>query len=822
MSKRWSSLLNTLTMMLANYFKTGLRNTFRYKLFSFINVFGLAIAMSVCLFVILLLTEQYDYDRFHPEKDRIYRVLSHRPETSMPAASTPPSLALNLRSGYASIDGAVNLTIGVGGDAVVENKAVEMRGFFTDENFFSMFGFGLLAGDRITALARPHTIVISQKVANALFADGNALGKTIDFYDRGLHYLKSGKDDQPVLWGSFTVTGVLDPQTARSHLRFDVLMSQSTQRLLVADKKLRERNGWDDAFTYVRAGHKQTTAAVNAALQQEFKSSFGTNPDLKNFGLSAQPLTEITPGILVNQPPSFQLPSTAFYVLGFVSLVIMISACVNYANLSAARALTRLKEIGVRKVTGAMRRDLITQFLTESLLTNLFALILATGVVLIIRPAFTGLWLNRYLALAPDFDVHVFLYFATFALVVGLISGLGPALYLSRFQPLRALHSQSSFSKRKLGIRKMLNATQFVISLFFIVTSILVYRQYEYFLSFKYGFQPAGMINLALQGNDFERISHELYQTEGIASVSGSQYVPATGRTSGMELDDPQGGAPLGFRHLAASPGFLENMGLALIAGRDLPPTADSIGRQVIVNETAARRLGFDNPANAVGTTVTQSWNHQTFEVIGVVKDFWVKLPIGGDALEPLFVQNIPHELSYANIRLVAGREQEGLAALERTWKRLDPLHPLKYSYYEEELASTHAGIYDVVSIVGFLAFIAVTIACLGMLGMVTYAVERRRKEVGIRRVLGAEQRSIILMLSKEFLWVLFLAVCVGSPLSYFINQLWLQAFPTRAPFEWDIMITAVTALVSLGLVVIGSQSLAAARQNPVSAIREQ
>lgn len=808
--------------MLLNYIRIGVRTMLRHKLFSLINVLGLAIAMSVCLLVIMLLAEQFEYDRFHSESARVYRVLSARPDTNTPFASTPPSIAASLRTGYASIEASTNLVIGVGGDAVVNDKAVEMRGFFGDENFFRVLGFRLNEGDPQTALLQPHSIVISSRIAQTLFKDGDAVGKVVTFYDRGLHYLKQGKDSPPVSWGSFTVTGVFDREATKSHLRFDVLMSHATRRLLVADGKAKDGDGWDNAYTYVLAAKGQTKQDVDASLDKLFDSRFKQDEGLKGFSMYGQPLLDITPGIMVNQPPSFQLPVTAFYILGFVALIIMASACLNYGNLSTARALTRLKEIGVRKVSGALRKDLILQFLTESTLTTLIALALASGILFLVQPAFTGLWLNRYLELAPEWNIKVFGCFAVFALLVGITCGVAPALYLSRFRPVLALKNTVGSTGGKLGARKLLNATQFIVSLFFIVSSLLVYSQYKFFMAFKYGFRADGIVNVALQGNRYEQVAQAFSETTGVNAVSGTQYVPATGRTSGMELDNPKGGDPIGFRHLAANESFIENLGLELLAGRNLPPNMDSISRYVILNETGARRLGFQHPAEAVGSTVVQSWNREAFEVVGVVKDFWIKLPIGGDALDAIFIQNLPRQFSYANVRIAAGQEQEVLPKLERAWKKLDPLHPFKYQYYEDELASTHAGIYDVVSIVGFLAFIAITIACLGMLGMATYTIEKRRREVGIRKVLGAEQRSIVLLLSREFIWILGIAVCVGSPLSYFINNLWLQGFPTRAPFGLEIITASVGILLGLGLLVIGSQSVAASRANPAKAIREQ
>lgn len=807
--------------MIQNYIKVALRTLLRHRLFSLINILGMAIAMSVCLLVIMLLADQYSYDDFHRENSRIYRILSRRPQASMPTASTPPSLAQSLRTGYATVEASASLVIGVGGDAVVGDKAVEMRGFFADENLFKIFDFTLLTGDSRTALTQPHSIIVSERVARALYGDNDAVGKTVNFYDRGLHYLKQGKDSRPVAWGNFTITGVLDPETSKSHLRFDVLMSRSTQRLLIVDGKITEGDSWDKAFTYVLAARGQSKENVDASLTDVFNTRFGSNEDLKGFGLYAQPLVEVTPGIMVSQPTSFQLPVMAFYTLGFVALIIMISACLNYANLSVARALTRMKEIGVRKISGAARRDLIMQFLTESMLTTVIALAIACVILLYMLPAFTSLWLNRYLELAPNWNPKVLMYFSAFALLTGVACVVSPAIYLSRVQPAKALKNMLSSRGGKLGVRKFVNATQFVVSLFFIVTALLVYTQYKFFMNFSYGFSSEGIVNIELQGNPYDRVSGAFLATTGVSAVSGSQYIPATGRTSGMELDDPNGGDPIGFRHLAANNELIENLGLKLIAGKNIPPSTDSIGRYILLNETGARRLGFQNPSDAVGTTVVQSWNQESFEVTGIVQDFWVKLPIGGDPLDPLYIQSIPHQFSYANVRISSGREEEVLAKLERTWKQLDPLHPFKYQYYDDELNSTHAGIYDVVSIVRLLALIAVTIACLGMLGMATFTVEKRRKEVGVRRVLGAGQRSLVILLSKEFIWILGIAVCIGSPISYFVNNLWLQIFPTRAPFGWEIVALSALILLALGLLAIGSQSLKASRTNPVDTIRE-
>ena len=806
--------------MLNNYLKVGLRNIIRYKVFSFINVFGLAIAMSVCLLVIQLLVDQYSYDSFHPNKDRVFRVLSQRPYSDMPMASTPPSLATTLSEGYATVDVATSLIIGVGGDAVTNSKSIEMRGFFGDENFFKVFGFGLDAGDKYSALSAPQSIVISRKVAKALFRDEEALGKTVQFYDRGLHYLKRGKDSAPVDWGTFTITGVFNDDTKKSHLKFDVLMSSATRKMLIADGKTGGDDGWDDAFNYVLVSEGKSEAALNETLNGLFERKFKMIEELKDFRLFAQPLTSITPGIMVNQPPSFQLSITMYYVIGFIAIAIILSASLNYTNLSMARALTRLKEIGIRKVTGAHRRDLILQFLSESLITTFLSLSIAILLLMFLRPAFASLWLNRYLEIELTWSPIVLLYFIAFALIIGIVAGMYPALHLSRYQPIKAIKNDRFSGVGKLGMRKTLSVIQFVVSLFFVVTSLLIYTQYEYFKRFDYGFKPDGIVNVSLQGNDFYRIAESLGSVVGVESISASEYVPGTGRTSGRDINNPQGGDPINFRILAANDAFIPTIGLKIIAGRNLSPSTDSISHSIVINETGARMLGFKNPADAVGATVIQTWEKVPLEVVGVVKDFWAALPIGGDPLAPLFIQNIPHNFSYANIKIDSRNTSETLAQLERLWKRADLLHPFKYDFYEEDLRSTHEGIHDVVSIVGLLAFIAVIVACLGMLGMAMYTAERKRKEVGIRKVLGANGTSIALLLSKEFVLVLFISICIGAPLSYFVNNIWLQVFRNRAPFTIDIVVDAVFILFALGLMVIGSQSIRASRVNPVESLK--
>jgi putative ABC transport system permease protein len=806
--------------MLSNYLKVAIRNLLRHKTFSFINIFGLSIGMSVCLLVILMLADQYTYDKFHTKKDSIFRILSGTAHSSIPVASTPPELAANLRENYADIAHATNLVMGVGGEATWKQTTAEMRGFFADEYFFQVFDFELEEGSKEHALTSPRTLVITRQLSRNLFGEEDPLGKTVEFTDRGLHYLRSGKDRPPVSWGTFTITGVIADRNYKSHLNFDVLMSSSTKKLLAAENKFSvDASAWDKAFTYVLLRNGKNRDNLAASLNDLFNRSYAHFENLKGFSLAAQPLTSITPGIMVSQPPSFQLPLEAYYFLGFIAMAIMLSACLNYTNLSTARALTRAKEIGVRKVTGAQRKDLVFQFLSESVVTSLVALLLAMALLVFIKPAFTGLWLNQYLNFDLQTNSSVYFVFAALALVLGIIAGFYPALRLSAFHPVKAITKPDHIPAGKLGMRKILNASQFVISLFFIITSIVIHTQFRYFINFEYGFTPKGIVNVELQGNTSENIANAFSSVAAVSLISASEYVPATGRTSGMDVDKPGSQETINFRVLSATGDFIDNLGLKLIAGRNSVFESDS-SHHIIVNENAVAALGYDSPDQIIGEGLIQSWNKEPLEVVGVVKNFWLSLPIAGDTPEPAFIHRQGGKFSYANVRIVSSDVPGTLAMLEKQWKTADPVHPFRFRFYEEELASTHGGIFDVVTIVGFLAFIAITIACLGMLGMATYTAERKKKEVGIRKVLGAESLQLAFLLSKDYLKILVIAVCVGAPATHLINNAWLQIFPNRAEFGFSTIFLGAAILLVSGLVTIGSQTIIVSKANPVESLK--
>lgn len=803
--------------MFKNYFKVGIRNLLKYRVFSLINVFGLAVAMSVCMLIILMLADQKSYDQFHSKKDRIYRILSDEQHSKAPNAVTAFPLASALKTDYSIVEESTHLIKGVGGDAIYDQKVFETNGYFTDVSFFKVFDYELEKGDRLTALAAPNSMVITNRYAQQLFKHEDPIGKTVELVNRG-----GGQDSAPISWGLYTVTGVIEDKNHRSHLKFDVLVSSSSIQSLYRANKISDfTNSWQDyrCYTYALLFPERSSQDLTTALNDLVSSKY-TGPDIpEGFKLVGQKLGKITPGIVVRNPPSESLPVIAYYFLFFLALVIMVSACLNYTNLSVARALTRAKEIGIRKVTGAFRRDLVYQFLSESVITALLAFVIALLILTIIKPAFRGLWINQHLNFDLNGNLMVYFIFVGLALLIGLSAGFYPSFYLSKRHPIQTLNNLDH-RPGKLGIRKALSVSQFVISLIFITTSILIFKQFRHFIKFNYGFNAENVVNIALQGNDYQLVANALGSVSGVSSISASDYVPATGtnNTRKLKLQDSDGEYKK-LNILLADENFTANLEIELLAGRNLTAT-DSLDRFVLVNEAALKAFGYEFPSEIIGKVLESNLGDETLEVIGVVENFCVKVPVSEDQVSPMLLRNRPFDFKYANVKIVSVNIKETIAQLEQHWKNIDAAHPFKYRFYDDELRANYQWLMDVVSIVGFIAFLAISIACLGLLGMATYTATRKRKEVGIRKIFGAESFSIAFLLSGEFLRVLMIAVLIAAPLSYFLNNFWLQHLPNRVDFGFGTVFLATAILLALGSFTIGSQTVRASKDNLVDTLR--
>lgn len=814
-------------IMYRNYFKVGFRNILKYKMFSFINIFGLALAMSVSMLILMMLADQNRYDQFHDKKDRIYRILSDFEGSKVPYATSPEPLAATLLE-YPLVEESTHLIPAIDGDAKYDEKTKEIRGYFSDPSFFSIFSFELESGNAATALSDPYSMVISKELSTVLFGDQNPIGKSLDYSVRQTTSSSESDtlDTSTANWGNFIITGVIDESKYASHLTFDVLASSSTLPSLITSKKLEDRReDWKwyfRTYTYALLREDKTGEDLSLALDDivSRKEAEISSEYTHGFKLLAQELSAVALGLSGNDTNS-RMPLIGYYFLAVLALAIMISACLNYTNLSIARALTRAKEIGIRKVTGALRKNLVVQFLSESVLTALLSLGIAIVLLLALIPSFKGLSVNQYLEFELPFMPSLYLGFIFLALVVGLVAGLYPALFLSGYQPIKALKSLTETKAGKMGLRKALAISQFVVSLFFITTSIVVYNQFKHYLTFDYGFQAENIVNVSLQGMDYRKLSGEFERIPGVSTISASDIIPAAGTNNNNEVkvmgssDEFQ---QVGLLNIDRA--FAENLGIEMVSGTGFATNDQTAATQILVNEAMVKKLGYPSAEAIVGEQFEARWSDQAFTVAGVLKDFRYKLLLNEDVISPLILLHDPSRFQFINVKISSPDPMKTLGQLESQWKELDPVHPFRYEFMDKQLESTHHGIFDVVSILGFISFLAIFIACLGLLGMTTYTAERKTKEVGIRKFLGADNLSITYLLSKGFLQMLGISVILGAPLSYFVNNLWLKNFPNRVEFGVGTVVLGSLILLLLGILTVFSQTFRVSKTKVVDTLK--
>ena len=829
-SLKGSLKLNNYSMF-KNYLKIGIRNILKHRTFSFINIFGLALAMTISLAIILLLADQTGYDQFHAKKDRIFRILTSRDGSGLNNASSPLPLGNYLKKNYPFIENSTTLLPKVGGDAIFldgqSRKNTEVRGFFADEHFFNIFDFELKIGNPWSALNSPNNIVLTSNVAYQLFNDSNPLGKIIQLTDRGLGLIKidmgSMKEGTPKDFGSYVVTGVIDERKYKSHIKFDVLVSSSSLDALYNQNLLKDDsqnwNRYSNGYTYVLLKESSNTSQLKTALEDVVSVNYSENETLSKLELIPQTLTEISPGIFTGNPISLSLPIEAYYILISLAVIIMLSACLNYANLSIARITSRTKEIGVRKVNGASKKNLRTQFLTESILTSFCALLLAIFILIMIQPLLDSLWFTGVFTFNLVANTEVLLAFLGFTIIVGLIAGIYPSLIVSRFTPLKALKNAVSTKANKIGLKTTLNVVQLGFSLFFIITSLLIGRQFNHFVDFDYGFNPDDLVNIPLQGNDYKTMINEFESVAGIDNISASEFVPSLMYRHGSSIRRTPDTEWLNAEKISINQNFTENLGLQLVAGEQLNPDIISFDK-ILVNQTFLKKLGFEDSNAAIGQEVFVNGRKNPSIIVGVVSNFNFESPFMGDGEMPLIMYHDPQEFSYLNIKVPAKGFNTTMASLQSMWEKVDPFHPFKYYRYNEQIARSNSWLRDLVSIIAFITVLSIVISCLGLLGMAVYTTERRVKEVGIRKVLGASAFQLFGLLSKSFLKVLLISICISAPLSFLVNNFWLENIPNHVSFGIGTMLSGIIILITLVFLTISSQILSVSGRNPIDSIK--
>lgn len=802
----WSAI------MLHNYLKVTLRTLARHKGFSAINILGLAVSMAVCLVILLFIKDQKSYDRFHAHADRTYRVYSDfkAPSNSNKAlyATSPASLAGVLRTEFPGVEEAVRL-VRLSDEAIANDKLLRVRGVYAEPSFFRVFDFALVSGDGAQALAEPYSVVVSPETAAKFFGDVDPVGQTLTLQDTL----------------DFTVTGVLREPTGKTHLRPDVLVSFATLQSREQSPDFLENWEWNIYFsyTYVRLRDGAAPGALAAQLPSVIDRHYEGTDEARLHALRLQPLTAINLGQQMGNQIGRVTPAETVYFLGALALIIMLIACFNYVSLSVARALKRSREVGIRKVVGAHRGQLVRQFLAEAVLLAFLALGAACVALVWLVPAFNSQQTAEAAIALRLSDWSLYLLFGGFAVLVGIGAGLYPALYLSSFMPVQVLKGRLLGRGRSgFTVHKVLVVMQFTASLVFIISTALLYKQFTHIAHTEYGFDQEHVLNVALEDVSYDAFRNELLKHPEVVGVSTMTPLPGSStrwdswmRTEGM-TDRVKGYNVIIDEHT------LDNLGLTLLAGRNFSPQFPSDqARAVILNEKAIQQLALGTPAAAINQTVILD-DSTRVQVIGVVKDYRYYSALAG--IDPVILQYAPPFFQHANVRVRAGAGEGTVAVLEEVWQKLGSLRSLDYERFETQLAASN----DVQDLrrqldqLGLAALFAVFIACLGLLGMAAYSAEVRVKEVGIRKALGASVPGIVLELSGDFLKLIGVAVVLAMPLAWWLNTLWLQEIGNRVSVGPDAFVAGIAVLLVLALLTVGSQMLRAARLNPIDTLRHE
>jgi putative ABC transport system permease protein len=806
--------------MFQNYIKTALRSLSRHRFFSFINIFGLAISMCVCMAIIMLVTDQMMYDRYNTKRDRIYRVnsipIGKEGQEFSETATTALPLRQELLENFTGIEKSVRIVRGFANNWIEfdQNVNIPVAGYFADPEVLEVFEYDLEYGDPKTALVEPYTVVLTKAASKKLFKQENPVGETFKVGDNGV----------------YKVTGVIRASDHKSHIVFDALASiASIKSLQAAGKKGKDLDNWynyTQGWVYIVLEKGKTLANIQPNLiniQNKYFSKL-TNPDTqRKVKFSPQNIMNITPGPFINNPIGPFLPWIFIYFFAGLAGIVMLTSCFNFTNLSIARSLTRAREIGVRKVTGAMRWQIFTQFLAESVLVALFALLVALVLLVLLKPVMLELSFAHMMKWDLEANYFVYVLFVVFAIVVGILAGLFPATVLSGFQPVKVLKSMNSIKLfSRMGLRKVLLISQFAFSLIFILTVIVVFNQLNLFTRADHGFSMENKIIIQLNDVSAATLKTELLKYSNIESVSAASHIPAAGSSYGegfkKSLDEKDWTEVYYF---SVDEDYLKNIEAPLLAGRFFSAADGASNKNfIVINEKSVETFHLGSPGEAIRQEILSKQDSSRKQIIGVVKDYNHQLLM--EKIDPMALIFDAKQYHLLQIKY-SGTYENATKTVETAWAKTNPAFKVDYKDFASEVHKIYDIFFgDIVNVMGVISFLAILISCLGLLGMATYTTETRIKEISIRKVLGGSNGSLVYLLSKGFISILLIAILIATPIAYFLNNLWLEKLAYRVSVDAWVIITGILILIVFGVLTIGSQTWRATFVNPVDNLKSE
>ena len=807
--------------MFRNYFKTAFRNLLKNKFYTSINVIGLAVGLATCLLILLYVLDELSFDKYNVNADRIYRVNNEIKfgGNYFDLAQGPALMGSTMVREFPQVEQYTRIRWY--GSFLVKKGNENMqegRVGFADSTLFDVFTLPMIAGDPKTALKEYHSLVVTETVAKKYFNSTDVFGKTLRINDTG----------------NYKITAVIKDIPKQSHFNFDFFVPMIENNGSNDDNWLSEN--WN---TYVllkknidpKLLEPQLNAMMDKYVGPELKSVINQSlDDLKKSGgyvrASLTPLTDIH--LHSNKLGELDGNGNAefVYIFSAIALLILLIACVNFMNLSTARSSNRAKEVGVRKVLGSLKKNLVQQFLTESLLISFIALIFAILVAWLLLPYFNQL-AGKDIHASTLFQPKMLLSLVVLMLVVGLLAGSYPAFFLSSFQPIDVLKGKLAAGFKRSWLRNALVVFQFIISIILIFGTVVIYNQLNYIHNKDVGFNRNQVLiiqhtdALRDQGTTFK---NELLQISGVQNVTMSGYLPVNfNRSNDAFFTSPalDQSTAMSMQNWTVDETYIPTLDIKILQGRNFSPQFPTDSTGIIINEAAAKFLATKNLLNKklyeIKDINTKALNE--YFVIGVMKNF--NFSSLRDVVTPLALK-LGKDNGNISVRINSSDIPNVLAQIKNKWKAIAPLQPFDYSFMDEDFNKLYTTEQRTGQIFITFAVLAILIACLGLFGLVTYAAEQRTKEIGIRKVLGANVANIVTMISKDFLKLVLIASVIAFPVAWWAMNKWLQDFAYRVNISWWVFALAACIAMLIALITIGFQSIKAAVANPVRSLRTE
>ena len=799
--------------MLNNYFKTAIRSLQRNKIYTAINITGLAVGIAACMLIFLAVQYEMSFDNFHSNRDRIFRIVSDfkQPDGIHHSEGSCFVAARQLKVDYPQLQNVSTIYHSPGDQVTVmdesnkptQKKFDEQGLFFIEPHFFEIFNFPFIGGDPKTALSEPNTVILTQATAERYFGNWhNAIGRTIKYKDHTV----------------CKVTGVLKNLPTNTDFPIEIALSLKTNKDAFS-VDWGNNNGYLNIFVVTPLG--ETKGQLDSDLLV-FTKKHETAESAARRWFTAQPLSDLHFDNRYGNYNNSTFSKSLITALSLIGMFLMAIACINFINLATAQGVNRAKEVGVRKVLGGQKRQLIWQFLTETFIITSLSVMIAVFIAYFTLPLLNHLLKTN---ITIEFNLSLIVFDTTSLVVVTFLSGLYPALILSSFKPVTAL--KSKFSARIVGgvsLRRALVVLQFTIAQALIIGTLVVVKQMNYFTNAPMGFDKEAIVNISVPNDSlsitrYPALKSQLLQLPSVKNASFSTFAISDNSHWGNNFIFDNATKPVDFNADLkwSDADVFKTYGLQMVAGRQYLPS-DTV-KEFVVNESLVKQLGFRNPRDILGKKMI-FWGWMNGEIVGVVKDFntaSMKFPMGPAVMAPW-----KYVYGTIAVKLMPGNLKQSLTAIEKIWSAIYPAYVYKYQFLDDSIAAYYEQENQLSQLYKIFAGIAIFISCLGLYALVSFMAEQRTKEIGIRKVLGASAGNIVYLFSKEFILLILIAFGVAGPLAYYFMHSWLNNFPFRITIGAGIFLITIAASLTIAWLTVSFHAIKCALMNPVRAIRTE